>query len=85
LEIPKLREAGVQGEKGDEFFIISEGQVTIRKDGNVVNTLDAGAFFGERSLIRDDVRAADVVVSATRHLTPTPTPHVWASYLAGGG
>jgi hypothetical protein len=24
-------------------------------------------------------------VSATRHLTPTPTPHVWASYLAGGG
>jgi hypothetical protein len=57
-----------QGDKGDEFFVISEGQVSIRKDGQVVNTLEAGAFFGERSLIRDDVRAADVIVR------PIPAP-----------
>lgn len=50
-----------QGEQGHEFFIISEGRVAIKVDGKLVNRLSPGAFFGERALMKDELRAADVI------------------------
>ena len=49
-----------QGEIGDEFFVIGKGDVDIDVDGNVINTLSEGAFFGEVSLIKEQPRNATV-------------------------
>ncbi|KAK9909485.1 hypothetical protein WJX75_003002 [Coccomyxa subellipsoidea] len=53
-----------QGEKGDRFYIVQEGAVTVSKttagERTVLAKLTEGSYFGERALIKDDVRAADV-------------------------
>ena len=49
-----------QGERGDRFYIVQEGGVTVSKTGNgersVLAKLGEGAYFGERALIKDDLR-----------------------------
>ena len=49
-----------QGDQGERFYIIQEGGVTVSttKGGEctVLAKLGEGTFFGERALIRDDVR-----------------------------
>jgi putative ABC transport system ATP-binding protein len=56
-----------QGEMGDQFFLLREGEVDVMVSDNQgerrVATLDAGRYFGERSLITGDVRNATVVGS----------------------
>jgi len=47
-----------QGETGDYFYIIAEGEVTVTVDGEVKNQLKAGSFFGEKALLSEDTRAA---------------------------
>jgi len=48
----------LQGEKGDHFYIIVEGEVVVTKDGAEVATKVPAEFFGEKALISEDVRAA---------------------------
>lgn len=52
-----------KGELGDVFYMISEGQVQCRELSQEGATLDLGpnAFFGERSLMTNEPRAATVV------------------------
>ena len=50
----------VQGEVGKEFFVLSRGEVEILVDGNRVNTLSEGSFFGEVALIKEQMRNATV-------------------------
>lgn len=49
-----------QGDTGDRFFILMEGQVDVIKDGSVVARLEPGSFFGEASLLTGQPRSADV-------------------------
>lgn len=49
-----------QGELGQEFFVIGQGEVDILVDGQPVAVLGPGSFFGEVSLIRDQPRNATV-------------------------
>lgn len=47
-----------QGDKGDIFYIIEEGQVEVQKNGKSVITLSRGDFFGERALMESTPRQA---------------------------
>jgi CRP-like cAMP-binding protein len=62
-----------QGFAGGGFFIILEGEVSVRVDGQDITRLGKGDFFGEISLLLGEPPVADVVT-----LTP-----VTALQLAG--
>lgn len=49
-----------QGETGREFFVIARGEVEILIDGNRVNTLGSGSYFGEVALMKEQARNATV-------------------------
>eukprot|EP00747_Dinoflagellata_sp_TGD_P183336 gnl/TRDRNA2_/TRDRNA2_38140_c0_seq2.p1 gnl/TRDRNA2_/TRDRNA2_38140_c0~~gnl/TRDRNA2_/TRDRNA2_38140_c0_seq2.p1 ORF type:complete len:404 (+),score=140.68 gnl/TRDRNA2_/TRDRNA2_38140_c0_seq2:101-1312(+) len=49
-----------QGEQGDKFFIIEEGEAVAIKDGQKVYEYAAGDYFGELALIQNQPRAASV-------------------------
>jgi CRP/FNR family cyclic AMP-dependent transcriptional regulator len=50
-----------QGEEGHQMFVIVEGQVDIVLDGEVVQSLEEGEFFGEMSMIDHSPRSASAV------------------------
>jgi CRP-like cAMP-binding protein len=50
-----------QGFSGSGFFIILDGDVTVRVDGTDVASLGKGDFFGEISLLLGEPPIADVV------------------------
>lgn len=49
-----------QGDIGEEFFVIGKGLVDVEVDGDLVNTLSEGGFFGEVSLVQGQPRNATV-------------------------
>lgn len=55
-----------QGDTGDSFFIVADGEVVVRRDLDTEEPytlahLGAGSVFGEMSLISDEPRSASVV------------------------
>lgn len=52
-----------QGDIGTEFFVIAQGNVDIKVDNKVVNSLHSGDYFGEVALIKDQPRNATVVAT----------------------
>jgi len=59
-----------EGEEGDAFYILSKGQVSFAKGGKEIALMDAakpekgskGCYFGERSLLKKEPRAATATV-----------------------
>ncbi|KAF8373784.1 egl-4, partial [Pristionchus pacificus] len=56
-----------QGEKGDTFFIINNGQVKVTQqiegesEPREIRVLNQGDFFGERALLGDELRTANII------------------------
>lgn len=62
-----------QGARGDTFFIIQKGRVkvTINKNGRekFVRALHRGDFFGEKALMGDDLRTANIIADDLQGVT----------------
>ena len=53
-----------QGDTGDEFYVILEGDAEVREDDAVIATLSPGSFFGEMALFLNRPRNATVVATS---------------------
>ncbi|KAM9329816.1 cGMP-dependent protein kinase 2 [Gastrophryne carolinensis] len=56
-----------EGEEGSTFFIIAKGKVKVTQstegysEPQLIKTLEKGDYFGEKALISDDVRSANII------------------------
>jgi CRP-like cAMP-binding protein len=56
-----------QGFTGTGFYVILDGEVTVRIDGNDVARLGKGDFFGEMSILLGESPVADIVTTRQLH------------------
>jgi hypothetical protein len=54
------REVFHQGDHGDRFYVIEDGEADVIGDGRLIRSLDPGDGFGEIALLHDTVRTATV-------------------------
>ena len=52
-----------EGEPGKSFFVLLAGEAEVGRDGEIVNRLGPGEFFGEISLLSDRPTTASVTAS----------------------
>jgi eukaryotic-like serine/threonine-protein kinase len=64
-----------EGEPGDYFCILAQGEVTVSKHGRLLNLLRPGEPFGEMAYLskKEHARGADVTVAADASIISVPT------------
>ncbi|HEV2250365.1 MAG TPA: cyclic nucleotide-binding domain-containing protein [Candidatus Limnocylindria bacterium] len=71
-----------QGISGSAFYLILEGEATIRVNGTDYGTLGRGEFFGEISALLGEPPVADIVAAHALRCAIVPGPSVEAFMLA---
>ena len=71
-----------QGISGSAFYLILEGEATIRVDGKDYGTLGRGEFFGEISALLGEPPVADIVAAHTLRCAIIPGPEIEPFMLA---
>ncbi|MGZ4315724.1 MAG: cyclic nucleotide-binding domain-containing protein [Gaiellaceae bacterium] len=60
LDFPAGKELIRENQRGQQFFILLEGEAVVRRRGRKINTLGPGDFFGEIALLSDRPTIASV-------------------------
>jgi CRP/FNR family cyclic AMP-dependent transcriptional regulator len=68
VTVPAGRTLTEEGRAGHEFFLILEGQASVRRNGRKVAALGPGQYFGELSLLDRGPRSATVVADTDMRL-----------------
>jgi CRP-like cAMP-binding protein len=61
VDVPAGKVLCGKGDTAHEFFVIEEGTARVLSDGQYLDELGAGDFFGEMGLHGDSRRTADVI------------------------
>ena len=64
VDIPAGDKLVVQGARGHEFYVISEGEADVIQDGETIASLKAGDFFGELAVLDPSPRTATVQMTS---------------------
>ena len=59
-----------EGDKGDKMYVIRSGEIEVKRDGKIVETLSGGGIFGEMALIDGSPRAATARAKTTCEVAP---------------
>merc|ERR550537_968856 len=57
-----------QGEMGAEMFIVVSGQLVVQRENQLLRTLEQHDYVGERSLLLEEPRSADVTCQSATAL-----------------
>ncbi len=68
VDVPAGKVLMRQGERGTEMMVIVSGSVSVDRDGNRLNTLGSGDFFGEIALVDGGPRTATVTAEEPTRL-----------------
>jgi CRP-like cAMP-binding protein len=68
VEVPAERRLMAQGDRGAEMFVIASGRVRVERDGQQINSLGPGEFFGEIALLDGGPRTATVTTDEPSRL-----------------
>ena len=61
VDVPPGKLLCCMGSTADELFVIEEGTAKVVRDGQYLDALGPGDFFGEMGLLDDEPRNADVI------------------------
>jgi CRP/FNR family cyclic AMP-dependent transcriptional regulator len=61
VDVPAGKVLCCKGSTAHEFFVIEDGTAKVVRDGQYLDDLGPGDFFGEMGLLEDEPRNADVI------------------------
>jgi CRP/FNR family transcriptional regulator, cyclic AMP receptor protein len=64
LDLPAGKVLCAKGNPAHEFFVIESGTAKVVQDGQYLDELGPGEFFGEMGLLEDAPRSADVIATS---------------------
>ncbi len=63
IDLPEGKQLIREDEPGRQFFILLDGEADVRRKGRKLNTMQAGDFFGEISLVTERPTTATVTLT----------------------